>query len=267
MDTATVHLEATIGSCALNLSVTVPAGPATVDDFLPLLQILDDKIVASAENDVQQQGKCISCQKGCGACCRQLVPLSPADARHNARLVENMPEPRKSEIFGRFTAARRRLEETGFWERLNNRREWPENDVSDIGVEYFRLGIACPFLEDESCSIHRDRPLTCREYLVTSPAANCSQPSRDSIECVPMPAKVWLSAARNESAAPHERYVNWIPLIQALDWADEQAPPEPETAGPELLRRLITGLANSGTERLAKSPEGATQAPAAITPQ
>src|SRR6478609_6163525 len=70
MDTATVHLEATIGSCALNMSVSVPAGPATVDDFLPLLQILDDKIVASAEDDVQRQGKCISCQKGCGACCR-----------------------------------------------------------------------------------------------------------------------------------------------------------------------------------------------------
>ena len=90
MDTATVHLEATIGSCALNLSVGVPAGPATVDDFLPLLQILDDKIVASAENDVELQGKCISCQKGCGACCRQLVPLSPADARNITRLVESM---------------------------------------------------------------------------------------------------------------------------------------------------------------------------------
>jgi len=263
MDTATVHLEATIGSCALNLSVGVPAGPATVDDFLPLLQILDDKIVASAENDVELQGKCISCQKGCGACCRQLVPLSPADARNITRLVESMPEPRRSEIIGRFAAARRRLEETGFWERLNDRRDWPENDVSDIGVEYFRLGIACPFLEDESCSIHRDRPLTCREYLVTSPAENCSHPSRDSIDCVPMPAKVWLSAARNESAAHNERYVNWIPLIQALDWAAEHAPPAAETAGPELLRRLITGLANSGTETLAESSHSPTQAAAA----
>ena len=82
--TATVQFEATVGSCSLNMSVDVPAGPTTVDDFLPLLQILDDKIVASAEKDVEQQGKCISCQKGCGACCRQLVPLSAADARHIA---------------------------------------------------------------------------------------------------------------------------------------------------------------------------------------
>jgi Fe-S-cluster containining protein len=229
--------------------VSVPAGPATVDDFLPLLQILDDKIVASAEDDVQRQGKCISCQKGCGACFRQLVPLSPADARHIGRLVANMPEPRKTEMVGRFAAARQKLEEAGFWEKLNDRQNWPPSDVSQIGVEYFRLGIACPFLEDESCSIHLDRPLTCREYLVTSPAENCASPTRESIECVPMPAKVWLSAARCESMpGSGEPYLNWIPLIQALDWAAEN-PTEPEgKPGPELLRQLIEGLSNTSNE-------------------
>jgi Fe-S-cluster containining protein len=215
------------------------------------LQILDDKIVASAELDVQQQGKCVSCQKGCGACCRQLVPLSPADARHIARLITNMPEPRKTEILSRFAAARQKLEETGFWQRLNDRAQWPDSDVSKIGVEYYKLGIACPFLEDESCSIHRERPLTCREYLVTSPAENCASPSSDAIDCVPMPAKVWLSAARAESnLAAGERYIDWIPLIQALDWVTKN-PIEPTAKpGPELLRQLIEGLSNSSNEPL-----------------
>jgi Fe-S-cluster containining protein len=267
MDTATVHLEATIGSCALNMSVSVPTGLATVDDFLPLLQILDDKIVASAEHDVQQQGKCISCQKGCGACCRQLVPLSPADARHIARLVADMPAPRRTEIVGRFAAARNKLEDAGFWERLNDRAQWPEGDVSQIGVEYFQLGIACPFLEDESCSIHRDRPLTCREYLVTSPAGNCASPSRDAIDCVPLPAKVWLSAARAESDfAKSERYIHWIALIQALDWAAEN-PSEPAAKpGPELLRQLIEGLSSTSNEPLlaASKSQSAAEKAAAV---
>jgi hypothetical protein len=35
-------------------------------------------------------------------------------------------------------------------------------------VRYFLQGVACPFLEAESCGIHPDRPLACREYLVTS---------------------------------------------------------------------------------------------------
>jgi Fe-S-cluster containining protein len=264
--TATVHLEATIGSCALNMSVSVPAGPATVDDFLPLLQILDDEIVASAEHDIQQQGKCISCQKGCGACCRQLVPLSPADARHIARLVANMPEPRKTEIVSRFAAARQKLEETGFLQKLNERQQWPERDVSQIGVEYFQLGIACPFLEDESCSIHLDRPLTCREYLVTSPAVNCASPSGDAIDCVPLPAKVWLSAARAESnSRSGEPYIHWIPLIQSLAWAAE-SPSEPAAKpGPELLRQLIEGLSSSSNEPLlvaSRAQPAAEQAPA-----
>jgi Fe-S-cluster containining protein len=249
--TATVHVQATIGSCSLNMSVTVPADQATVDDFLPLLQILDDKIVASAEREVEQQGKCISCQKGCGACCRQLVPLAPADARHLAQLVAGMPEPRRLEIVARFAAARRKLEANGFWQKLTNRHAWAENDVSAIGVEYFQLGIPCPFLEGESCSIHRDRPLTCREYLVTSPAENCANPSADSIDLVPLPAKVWLSAARCENnPAEQQRYVNWVPLIQALDWAAVNSVSPPEKPGPDLFRQLVEGLANTSNEPL-----------------
>jgi Fe-S-cluster containining protein len=52
------------------------------------------------------------------------------------------------------------------------------------------LAIACPFLENESCGIYPHRPLACREYLVTNPAANCSTPSAESIQIVPMPRKL-----------------------------------------------------------------------------
>src|ERR671937_230400 len=108
--TATVHLEASVGDCELKMSVSVPAGPTKLDDLLPLLQILSDNVVSAAEREGKQQGKCVSCQKGCGACCRQLVPISPVEARGVARLVAEMPEPRRSEIVGRFAAARQKLE-------------------------------------------------------------------------------------------------------------------------------------------------------------
>jgi Fe-S-cluster containining protein len=243
---ATVHLEATVGGCELKMSVSVPAGPTRLDDLMPLLQILSDRVVASAEHDAAERGVCISCQKGCGACCRQLVPVSPVEARHVARLVHEMPEPRRSEIVSRFAAARHVLEKTDLWERLNNRRDWPEGGVSEIGLEYFHQRIPCPFLEDESCSIHRDRPLTCREYLVTSPAENCANPTPQSVEWLPLPAKVWVSAARCEPSGSGERYVNWIPLIQALDWAAAHPEPPAEITGPELVRKVIENLAGSG---------------------
>ena len=248
--TATVNLEATIGDCELKMSVSMPAGPTKLDDLLPLLQILSDNVVAAAEREGERQGKCVSCQKGCGACCRQLVPVSPVEARAVARLVEEMPEPRQSQIRERFAAARRRLEETGLWQRLNERQDWEAERVSDIGLAYFRLGIPCPFLEDESCSIHRDRPLTCREYLVTSPAENCASPTPTNIDWLPMPAKVWVAAARCESGDDGGRYLNWIPLIQSLNYVAENPEPPAERSGPELLRHVLEKLASSGNDTL-----------------
>ncbi len=258
---ATVDIQATLGSCNLKMSVSVPTGPSSVDDFLPLLQILSDKVVAAAEADADRQGKCISCQKGCGACCRQLVPLSPSDARNIARLVAGMPPDRQAEIKRRFAVARHTLEQSGMWNKLDQRRHWPEAEVSALGIEYFLLGIPCPFLEDESCSIHLDRPITCREYLVTSPAANCSSPAADTIDCLPMPAKVWLSAARAETTGDAGPYLNWIPLIQVLDWAATQTDEPPSKPGLDLLKQLIEGLANTSTESLLPAALGVPPSP------
>jgi Fe-S-cluster containining protein len=243
---ATVNVEAKLGDYNLKFSVSVPAGPTRLDDLMPLLQILSDHIVEVAENEAHERGRCISCRKGCGACCRQLVPLSPVEARHVARLVRELPEPRRSEIIGRFAAARRTLEDAGIWERLLHRREWHEDTSTQIGLEYFRLAVACPFLEDESCSIHLDRPMTCREYLVTSPAEYCADPKPGSIEGLPLAAKVWVAAARCEPVTPGTEQFNWVPLIQALDWAAENPEPPAEKTGPEVLRQVVDGLGRSG---------------------
>src|SRR5260370_32299424 len=99
---ATVNLAATIGDCELKMSVTVPAGPTRLSEMLPLLQILSDQVVSSAEQSAHERGLAISCRKGCGACCRQLVPISPVEAPDILRLVREFPEPRRSEIVARF---------------------------------------------------------------------------------------------------------------------------------------------------------------------
>jgi Fe-S-cluster containining protein len=257
--TAKVNVKAALGNCQLNLSVTVPAGPTRLDDLLPLLQIMSDRVVASAEDGAHERGQTISCKKGCGACCRQLVPVSPVDARHVARLVAELPEPRQTQIRERFAAAKEKLEAAGLWQRLDARQSWEEARVSDIGLEYFRQRIPCPFLEEESCSIHLDRPLTCREYLVTSPAENCANPTPQGIEWLPLPAKVWVAAARCEPGASGDRYLNWVPLIQALDWVATHEEPPPDRTGPELVRAVFDRLSGSGTP--VQEPESDTPAP------
>lgn len=249
-----------LGEHRLELKVNVPAGPTRLDDLMPLLQILSDQVVRTAEEEVVQRGTPISCRKGCGACCRQLVPISPVEARHVAALVQSLPSARQHVIRQRFAQARQRLEAAGMWQKLQARADWPPSAVSELGLEYFRLGIACPFLEDEACSIHPQRPLTCREYLVTSPAEYCAAPQAQTVRCVPLPAKVWVAAARCEPPGAGEArpspYIPWVPLIQALEWAEQQPPPPATSAGPELVRQVLSALA-AGSPQAASVPDTA----------
>src|SRR5262249_42347869 len=165
----------------------VPAGPTRLRVLLPMAQSLTDHMVGAAVKRAEQQGQKVSCQKGCGACCRQLVPIAEEEARHLRDLVEALPEPRRTEVRSRFREARRRLDEAGLLEKLRHPEECDRGDSRSLALTYFAQGIPCPFLEEGSCSIYRDRPLVCREYLVTSPAPNCSRPTPETVHCVPLP--------------------------------------------------------------------------------
>lgn len=242
IETVKVQLSST--EWQLNTTVSVPKGPMTPKDLVPLTQKLADAVVNAAVNSVEQNGEKISCKKGCGACCRQLVPISEAEARYIRDLVNDMPEPRRSEVRRRFSEARQRLEQSGLLEKLLNRQQWNDQDVQPLGLEYFRLGIPCPFLEQESCSIHPDRPVSCREYLVTSPPGNCARPSAESIDQVKIPFKLWTALARLEKVGSPSRFIKWVPLILAPEWADHCPSDPTPRPGMELLRDLFEQISS-----------------------
>jgi Fe-S-cluster containining protein len=246
--TATADIALRVGDHQLRMKVTVPTGETGLKALLPLMQSVSSHIVQIGEENVAERGLTISCQKGCGACCRQIVPIAPVEAHGIRDLVENMPEPRKTEILSRFAAAKEKMTAAGMWQKMDERATWPEDQVLKTGLDYFRLGVACPFLEEESCSIHLDRPMACREYLVTSPAINCANPTAEGVEWVPIPAKVWPIASHIEQ--PQQgKYLPWVPLIQALDFAatHDEGPQRP---GTEWVRDIFS--------RLAKAPVAST---------
>jgi hypothetical protein len=166
------------------------------------------------------------------------VPISEVEARHIGRLVEELPEPRRTEVRARFERARRRLAEAGFLSKLENREGFVEAEIASFGLAYFHLGIACPFLEEESCSIHADRPISCREYLVTSPAANCADPKLGTIDQVELPGKVWTALARAGSAGPPMLIFPWVPLVLAPDWASAH----PDVSEPRPVEEMFQGV-------------------------
>jgi len=262
--TVTANLELNVGEYRLAARMTVPSGPTPLRVMLPVIQRVADALVDIAVKATEEKGKTISCKAGCGACCRQLVPISETEARRIAELVEELPEPRRTAVRRRFADARRQLQESGMLDRLLNRADWSDEEFRAVGIGYFNLRIPCPFLEEESCSIHPDRPITCREYLVTSPAENCARPTPDNIDWVPLAGKVWTALARFDPPPEGSRFLRWVPLVLAPEWAKDYPDEPPPRPGPEWLNELFTKL--TGREvRGTAPPVGAGATPEEMT--
>ncbi len=215
----------------VHLELTIPSGQISVQALLPIVQGLSSLMAERASRRLEAQGKSVSCRAGCGACCRQLVPISAPEARALGDLVSAMPEPRQTQVRQRFADALAALGTDGLIERHT---QPGDGSVTALGMDYFRAGIACPFLEDDACSIHPDRPLSCREYLVSSPPLHCANPSCESIERLVLESHPSLTLLNSEAVT------GWMPLVVALSFAEQAAPAVRDRDGSEILRELIS---------------------------
>ena len=161
---------------SLRLKLKLPTVARTPLDILrPIFQVAD-AIHSRSEETMAASGRSVTCAAGCAACCRQLVPISRWEALHLASVVRAMPSARRKRVTGRFTAAIRRLEAAGLLSRIANgfANHAHEPEVLEaLQREYWAQQIPCPFLEDETCSVYQNRPLACRQYMVTSPPPLC----------------------------------------------------------------------------------------------
>jgi Fe-S-cluster containining protein len=243
--TRSLRIELTVLNRPLVIEDHVPAGPVRPDELLPYLYHVANAAIGAAIARSESEGKHVSCKKGCSACCRtQPVPVTPAEAHAIAKFVDTMPEPRRSEVLGRFRDRVARLKSAGLFDLLM--REVPVLDKEQARAaaqKYFALGLVCPFLEDDACSIHRERPFVCRQYLVTSKPELCADPLHNPIEVVPMPIKgagAMLVAA--EPVVGREQLT--IPLVAALEYDSRHRTELDRTGDAELvLRRWLAELA------------------------
>src|SRR5215210_6424527 len=88
---------------SVHVKARVPEGPARLDELLPALYVIDDRLIETAIARHEAAGEHISCRKGCSACCRvQPVPVIPPEAFALARLVDALPERRQSAVRAAF---------------------------------------------------------------------------------------------------------------------------------------------------------------------
>jgi Fe-S-cluster containining protein len=230
-----------------------PAGPIRPIRMLPLFQAITDEMVRRGAGAATRGGKTVSCKAGCTACCHQIIPVGETEARRLAALVEASPGPRREALRARFAQARQELEAAGLWETLAAHASLPEDELERLGLAYLRARVACPFLDGDRCSIYADRPLSCREFLVTSPAPNCWDPTPETIDPVALPSHPSDALARIDPG-PEGRSVYWMPLVSALDFAaagPDEHPPRPAI---EHLNAFLGLLVALGDEDPAPSP-------------
>jgi Fe-S-cluster containining protein len=157
-------------------------------------------------------------------------------------LVEALPQPRQTEVRERFAANAQTLHDAGLAKAyLHRDPQMQLADAREIAQRYFALGLVCPFLKDDACSIYSDRPFVCRQYLVTSPAALCVDPFHQPVTPVPIqitPAHATLQIVGEQLGRPQFT----IPLALALEYAEAHRAELSRTYDAEPLARRWIGL-------------------------
>jgi Fe-S-cluster containining protein len=235
------QVELTVNGRRIGLRVSVPAGPVPPRELLPLYRGLAEHLTARAVDAVRAAGHTVSCQKGCGACCRQLVPVSALEARELVRVIEQTPEPRRTQLRERFAAARRRLEEEApdLLAALLRAGELSPQQIAERGHQYFRLGIACPFLEDESCSIYEHRPVDCRQYLVVSPPEHCAVDGSPHLRAITPWGRPVSAAIPVLDRTTEGEPIEWVPLLLAVDFVAAHPQEPARQPGTDLLQTFL----------------------------
>jgi Fe-S-cluster containining protein len=244
-----------VGGAQLHASAVVPTDRTTLTALLPIIQNLENAIVARVSEEAREAGTPISCGPGCGACCRQLVPVSVFEAEALTDWMRSLPEERRSELEGRFHRALLALRDAGVIDKIVS-EDWLTGDkaVAQLSIDYFHAGVPCPFLENESCGIHPIRPLSCREYMVTSSPELCRDPSVHQVSGVQLPLKLshaLYAYGREVENDPR----GWIPLVFLLAWGRSGAKPGDRVAGTgeEVLQRFLEKVAGCAATEPAES--------------
>jgi Fe-S-cluster containining protein len=263
----TGKVEFSLNGVPVELEVTVPATPVKPQRMLPVFQQLANGFADAAEQSTAAVGRPVSCKAGCGACCRQPVPITETEVYHIAELVESLDEPRRSELRARFRAAADHFNSTGWYDRFADHIRRASEMTAEEGYpegmalirEYFAAGIACPFLDDESCSIHPVRPIACREYLVTSPAENCADLSPTNIDRVEFALKPSKALQRLGSKGDFDAF-GFPVLSRALELAELHPDHFDAKPGPEWLKEFFDEALKDKDRRQERSETAAEHA-------
>jgi Fe-S-cluster containining protein len=188
-----INFELDVFDPPVQLAISFIPGPAKLADLVPTARLLCDELTGVFARNVQTHGEKITCHKGCAHCCRYLVPVSAAEAFRMKDEILAIPTARRTAVVHSSLFAAGRI--------LNSKipnltagecagAQTSNSHLHNISDWYRSLKLTCPFLANEACTIYQQRPLVCRECMVTSPAPMCDSHSPAYARAVPLAVSV-----------------------------------------------------------------------------
>lgn len=68
--------------------------------------------------------------------------------------------------------------------------EGSSNSLAELSRWYGQMNLTCPYIENKLCSHYAERPLVCREFMVTSPPAQCVASIKNGRIVVDLPIRM-----------------------------------------------------------------------------
>ena len=149
----------------------VPDAAFSLSDIVPMASAISDRITGAVIDKFQSDGAQISCEKGCSACCSYLVPLSIPEVFWLEEIILGKGKSTSRQLMRTCLLAARSIlkqKPPGMYScEAGNQAEQRTVDISAVADWYSNLKIECPFLLNGICVVYEQRPLVCREHLVT----------------------------------------------------------------------------------------------------
>jgi Fe-S-cluster containining protein len=207
-----------------------------------LLEREREQLTLPVLEELERAGHRVSCRAGCGACCRQLVVLSPLEALAIREHVRGLAPAARCRLEEGHRRHSRELSRRPALVRLLSRfraaagyLEPAEADM--LEKSYWAAQIACPFLVNDRCGIYPARPFGCREHLALSPPERCAS-DPDTVHTAPtrFQLRAVASVVGEQAFQTEDRL---IPIHEALRYAEEHADVGRRTASAAAVHQFV----------------------------
>jgi len=216
-----IEFEIDILGKAVCFRIGVADKQARLPDIVPLARTISTKLALAVLDSLRKNGQSVPCRKGCSACCNYLIPLSvPEVFRLREELLETPADYSRQILQSCLGRAERLLDNKPPIFSLKNSSKSARAQISRIGKWYGGLKLTCPFLSDGLCTLYEQRPIACREHIVTNSAVLCQNGHRGEPNVVPIPVSI-LDALGQLTAELEQSDIEAIILPLAFAWAQD----------------------------------------------